>query len=283
MPHHLPRAGHQPGAGVVLQRGVFDGPVFPGIVVDDALVLRRDEVLHGQAADDDVLGLLGERGQVDPLPVEHRAGRAEVDVPVFRDDLAERIRRERVRSRREPESGAGRRILRFVVQVGGNGGVDYHGPGGRGGVGDRLVVAHRPRRRRLRRGGGGGGINRTASTAAAKTGPMRDMRTNLRSVPGNEHRPPVLTSPLSSVRSDGIRRDQFTSIRQGQVKCRGNRPEFPRWAGCRTPVWGKMRWRRASGNFPEEILAGLSDRAGGVRGRGEAAHEGRRRGEEPPP
>jgi hypothetical protein len=108
--HLLAVARHHRGAVVVLDDVVLDHPAGRRVVVDHALVHRRDEPADGQASDDHVGGQLRERGPVDLLPVEHRAGCAEIYVAVLRDDLPELVRGQGVPAGAQPERRACRAV-----------------------------------------------------------------------------------------------------------------------------------------------------------------------------
>ncbi len=122
----LAGAGHQPGAVVVLDRGVLDHPPVGHVVVDHALVGRCDEALHGQEADGDVTGGAAERVRVLPPAVENRARRTDVAVPLLGHDLGVALRFEPMGARSQPERGARGVGPRLLGQVADHVGVDRH-------------------------------------------------------------------------------------------------------------------------------------------------------------
>src|SRR5207248_8997634 len=106
-------------------------------------------ILDDEPADNDIFWLLGERGAVDPLAVEHGAGRAEIDVAVLGNDLAERVGGQGVRSRRQPERRTRRRLQRLLIKIAGYRRIDYDGARGRRRIECRLVIANRSWHRRF--------------------------------------------------------------------------------------------------------------------------------------
>src|SRR6185437_5734503 len=155
-------ADHQPGAGVGRDRGVRDGPVRRGVVVDDALLLVigavEPEILDRQVLHGDVGGAPAEGVVVLVPPVEDRARRPDERRAGDRVDLGELAGAQRVRARGEPEGG---RPVEVEVLVVTSRDRDRALGGGLGAVQDRVVVAdpggrggrRRPDGRAGRRGG----------------------------------------------------------------------------------------------------------------------------------
>ncbi len=179
-----------PGARVVHDRVVGDGPVVPAVVVDDTLVRRADEVPDGQVGDGDVGRLPAERVAVESSSVEHRARSTGDGLASSRRHLLVLAVPEVVLARLEPERGPRGRAQHGALEVGRR--ADDASTGRRRarsgqplGAADARGRLPRRRERRTqqvgrsrRRVGGGGRVGRLrrAGLAASLRGALHDQR-----------------------------------------------------------------------------------------------------------